>query len=95
MTIAYCYIYINQAQRARSSSCFNSMDNQTGCSLPLTLHARVTNAIIGSTAPEYLNPLDGTGDKADLIRERRVIPTSVAALSGALIFLRTVFPVLL
>jgi hypothetical protein len=71
------------------------MDNQTGCSLSLTLHARDTNAIIGSTAPEYLNPLDGTGDRADLAREKHVIPTPVAALSGALMFLRTVFPVLL
>ena len=71
------------------------MDNQTGCSLPVTLHARFINAIVGSPVPEYLNPLDGTGDKADLVGETHVIPIPVAALSSALIYLRTVFPVLL
>jgi len=33
--------------------------------------------------------------KVDLVRETHVIPTLVAALSGAVILLRTVFPVLL
>jgi hypothetical protein len=53
ITTAIAIFYIKQSQRAHSSACFNSLDDQTGCSLPLTLHARVTNAIIGSTAPEY------------------------------------------